>query len=525
MCLFSKPPPLALVAALLLAAAVVSPSYLHPDEHHQTAELVAPSVLATRPHLPWEATAAAPLRSLYIPWLVAGLPWMLISAIAPSALTPSVIVAAPRIASALFIALPAHCCVMALARALSKDVPDAGVAGRPGSAASASSPRKASVRSTSQVRREGLRLRHRHSVTDEEPLASAQPPPSSVGDAHGFVASVGWLMATAWPVLIIGARPLANGVEAAAAAAALLTADRWRRRDCNASDIVPVAVVVALGIYLRPSFLGFAGGLALVMASWAGWDPKRMFGSVAVGLAVVAGVWLAAACGETLLYRYTLSDHTGHNYEALVVPPINFVAYNGDAASVASHGLHPRATHALVNTVMLFGPLWAMAGYGLAAGRQMSAGLRWVMVPALAFLCLLSIVPHQEPRFLAPMMASVAVLGAGAVQELGPIGRKRFWASWAVFNLATLGVFGVLHQGGVVPGAVWVASEAGPDATVVGFHTYMLPAHVIARSGARVVDLGGTGVSALVEALSRSGGRAFVLAPSTRHRLLSAPLV
>ena len=181
--------------------------------------------------------------------------------------------------------------------------------------------------------------------------------------------------------------------------------------------------------------------------------------------------------------------------DTLVVPPANAFLYNADAANLATHGIHPRATHALLNAPLAFGPT-ALFAYAALAGatrktaraalergflflrrgggarrregsngrggggvkspgggssssdtlrraRDARASLAWSFwLPLLV----LSAAPHQELRFLLPALVPLSALhGASALKTNARV------LAWAAFNLAAVAVFGAAHQAGVAP--------------------------------------------------------------------------
>ena len=79
---------------------------------------------------------------------------------------------------------------------------------------------------------------------------------------------------------------------------------------------------------------------------------------------------------------------------------------------------------------------------------------------------LLSIAPHAEPRFLAPLLMPASVVGAsivdgialrartaaaGRMRTLSKVGVSVFWAAWCAFNCVAIMFYGGLHQAGVMP--------------------------------------------------------------------------
>ncbi len=111
---------------------------------------------------------------------------------------------------------------------------------------------------------------------------------------------------------------------------------------------------------------------------------------------------------------------------------------------------------------------------------------QWVMVMYIVFgLGILSLAPHQEPRFLVPLITPLALLmpvGPFVPEKSASKWTRALKLIWIVFNL-TLGIFfGVLHQGGVVPSLNYVHSqlESGQVRNVVFYHTYMPPRFLLA---------------------------------------------
>lgn len=65
-------------------------------------------------------------------------------------------------------------------------------------------------------------------------------------------------------------------------------------------------------------------------------------------------------------------------------------------------------------------------------------------ISAISGTIILSVIPHQEPRFLLPCVPLLLTC-------IRPLKTRLFLVSWVVFNLALGFLMGVYHQGGVVP--------------------------------------------------------------------------
>lgn len=182
------------------------------------------------------------------------------------------------------------------------------------------------------------------------------------------------------------------------------------------------------------------------------------------------------------------------------VAPLNALRYNLSPRNLATHGLHPRLTHALLNAPLLYGPLAAVAARDVLRSRcgllRGSYRLKHVWPPsgqpftlrkllvatAVTPLAALSLIPHQEARFLIPLLLPLVLL-------YGPLMlRSRVsLGSWAAFHgLLTL-FFGGAHQAGVVPALAHLQrlhrlEHHPPRAAVVVFaHTYTPPRSLLGR--------------------------------------------
>ena len=101
------------------------------------------------------------------------------------------------------------------------------------------------------------------------------------------------------------------------------------------------------------------------------------------------------------------------------IAPFQFVMYNVVPGNLDQHGTHPRWLHALVNLPILFGPLGICALLSALnyiaevimndwrnkpSVRTVYAMTQFTFIVALAIL---SIFPHQEPRFLIPLTVPI----------------------------------------------------------------------------------------------------------------------
>ncbi|KAI9092683.1 Alg9-like mannosyltransferase family-domain-containing protein [Phlyctochytrium arcticum] len=138
----------------------------------------------------------------------------------------------------------------------------------------------------------------------------------------------------------------------------------------------------------------------------------------------------------------------------------NLVVYNTDKEHLKIHGIHPRWLHICVNMPLLFGPLLVpliISIKGLLIGSERRSLLNMTNVCTLVGgLSLLSAVPHQEPRFLVPILTPLILLAVPVIHKMTPGQSKFFWSVWILFNvMMTIGL-GVVHQGGVIPSLLYL---------------------------------------------------------------------
>lgn len=145
------------------------------------------------------------------------------------------------------------------------------------------------------------------------------------------------------------------------------------------------------------------------------------------------------------------------------VTPLNFFRYNSNTANLAQHGIHPWYQHLAANLPQLLGPATLL----LVPKPHLSLRL----FSAISGLFVLSIFPHQEARFLLPTVP--LILSSVELPKNKTV--LRVWAGlWILFNLFFGVLMGIYHQGGVVPGQVFMSKQ--PDAThAIWWKTYTPP--------------------------------------------------
>jgi phosphatidylinositol glycan class Z len=221
------------------------------------------------------------------------------------------------------------------------------------------------------------------------------------------------------------------------------------------------------------------------------------------------------------------------------VTPFNFLRYNSNPQNLALHGIHPRYTHATQNMAMLFGVLYLLLLQRYAkrmlsrdnSTQSRSSVLSWATIGC--GLAVLSIAPHQEPRFMLPLLTPLLLLGAEQLYRSNSL-----WLAWLTTNALLVALFGGLHQSGLTPALLHLSAKASSTASadVVTFHTYMPPRSLLAApviSPLRPCASGGIGDRSSLCLYDAGGGPAADLRASLltvlnhrmAHNRTSAPLV
>jgi len=197
-------------------------------------------------------------------------------------------------------------------------------------------------------------------------------------------------------------------------------------------------------------------------------------------------------------------------YANAVFTPWNNLIYNMDPSNLAEHGLHAFWQHAIANLPQLIGP-----AYPLLFISSRKSTIFWSAIVGIAVLSCFS---HQEPRFLLPtvplLLSSIRL----------PQRYARSWiAAWIAFNAFAGVLFGIYHQGGVVPAQIWISRQSDVS-QVLWWKTYSPPRWLLDGQNSHVIttDLMGMDAEDMLEKLIDSsdcdGGektRTLLVAPAS----------
>lgn len=132
--------------------------------------------------------------------------------------------------------------------------------------------------------------------------------------------------------------------------------------------VIIIATVVIVGIFNRPTFVGFAFSPVFF---WL----HRGLGSKVIGFKDFhIRIIMFILCSIPIILLLILIDSSYYGYLTMadiemmkiswdnwVVTPLNFLRYNSNMKNLTKHGLHPRWLHIAVNVPLLFNTLGVLA--------------------------------------------------------------------------------------------------------------------------------------------------------------------
>ncbi|KDQ54939.1 glycosyltransferase family 22 protein [Jaapia argillacea MUCL 33604] len=457
--------------------------YIHPDEYFQNAEVTAGPIFGWHTLRTWEWDPKFPCRSIIPPFLTTGLPFAIVNHFIP-------------------LDNPVHVFLIQRASFFFS------------------------------------------SLLLDYALTNLLSPPVPLHRTKSLV-----LLASSHTLLTFQLRPFSNSIEAVLLALVLVVFKKVmecgqlnRRVDTKEDgdseenkeggwNLCVLAMLFVLGIWTRITFVAFTLPTILQLFRWSLLSPSSPHKtrtlkswlhliSLPTFYAILTTLLLIAS--DTLYFRSSLS------IKDVVVTPLNFLAYNLSSDNLSAHGIHPRYLHILVNLPLIIGPglvmfgcraSWVWLRVFLREMKVGGGGGAWSFVnqtlvfTIISSVTILSIQPHQEPRFLIPLLVPFVAL-VGNSRFFARVG-KVFWTTWIVSNILLTILFGIFHQGGVIPSVFHLRtllderSIGSKDVRIVYWKTYMPPGHLLGVSQldgdsgkVTITDLAGASPSTLLTTLS-----------------------
>ncbi|KAM3967865.1 phosphatidylinositol glycan anchor biosynthesis class Z [Aphomia sociella] len=274
------------------------------------------------------------------------------------------------------------------------------------------------------------------------------------------------------------------------------------------NHVIILSTLVVVGIFNRPTFVGFAFPPIFF---WL----HRGLGSKVVGFRDFHyRIFIFIICGVPTVLLLIIVDSSYYGYittadvesmklswDNWVVTPLNFLRYNLDTRNLTQHGLHPWWLHLVVNVPLLFNVLGILAIISLAGNTYRFIRGQYNKLPRIQSItglmlfslvipvAILSLFPHQEARFIIPVLIPLIYLYGNHLhpnESDGPKSRRlkntlRFF--WYFLNIILTIFFGFVHQGGIYPFANSlyreIKSNYGVHTHVITTHSYSIPTFLL----------------------------------------------
>jgi GPI mannosyltransferase 4 len=368
-------------------------------------------------------------------------------------------------------------------------------------------------------------------------------------------------------VLVFYSRPFSNTMEAFCLAYSLAVYLLCETSMCKR---VTLGFLLAFGVFTRFTFVAFflPIGISLLMDSlyiasrktnqrtiFFDEEPSRFSNDNNVGKSPyrLFLIDLSQCIGGSLAGTFLNIVLDSMYYDGkFTVTPLNNAIYNMQTENLAKHGLHPRYLHFIVNLPMLCGPLtlylyyygFFKHGFSIRSkssnrkkkSRETIYQYHFFTLNTLLIMCvcsglfILSLAPHQEARFLLPLVFPIILFYSinvdnGNISSVTKKERsavsifsyKRIQYVWMLFNVILFLLFGVFHQAGVLKALNYAANtkllENRPK-NLIFYHTYMPPRFMLLNKMEKhvgkdnvhedyinVVDVGGNDIDKLISSL------------------------
>lgn len=229
-----------------------------------------------------------------------------------------------------------------------------------------------------------------------------------------------------------------------------------------------LGVIVSFGIFNRITFPAFLILPSVHLVSIF-WQLKRL-----PFLALTTFLATSLVCITIDSIAYGTISSISFNWRDYTLAPLNSLLYNSSYSNLATHGIHPRYTHILINLPQLLGP-------GLILVANKGKPRFWNTIPflsAVSGLIFLSVIPHQELRFLIPIVPllcscfDIASVSSTLFSKILPL--------WYIFNVIMAVLMGIYHQGGVVTAMDYIYQNPQNNTAYIWWRTYTPPSWMLA---------------------------------------------
>lgn len=276
-----------------------------------------------------------------------------------------------------------------------------------------------------------------------------------------------------------------------------------------------ISTIVVLGFFNRPTFLAFST-VPVFFWLYRGIGSKTLSSINFHYRIIVLLLWslpplLFIIIADSFYYGFLTWGEIGVldiSINNFVFTPLNFLRYNLNFKNLETHGTHSRYLN-FINMPLLFNVLALFNFLAMLEYFQRLVNSKFNLLPSvksikglmtlsiLAPFIILSYFPHQEPRFLIPLLLPLVYLYGNLIlpekeynvttphpgikaNSIKPRNKKVFYF-WIATNLILVIFYGFLHQGGIIKLASYLSKTINTHSHthVVTSHSYMIPKHLV----------------------------------------------
>ncbi|KAH3670457.1 hypothetical protein OGAPHI_000972 [Ogataea philodendri] len=238
------------------------------------------------------------------------------------------------------------------------------------------------------------------------------------------------IVSTSYITYVYQSHTFSNSLETTLLLPTVVIVDGMRNNRSSVAKSFVLGLLVALGVFNRVTFVSWL----LVPSVFALKYFLNHWGHLLAAL--------TSLIAFSSIFIAIDSEYFAGSAKTLVITPLNSLLYNTKISNLAQHGLHPYYQHVLVNYPLILGPL-VLTAFPFNTEHIKSTPF----IAMVSGVLVHSLVPHQELRFLVPMVPLWACCAKFSKAQLF----KFPYILWIPFNTAMLVFMGKFHQGGVVP--------------------------------------------------------------------------
>jgi len=213
-------------------------------------------------------------------------------------------------------------------------------------------------------------------------------------------------------------------------------------------------VLASIGIFNRITFPAFLALPAFYLIKYL-WHNKMSTVFCLLGFIVPTITFILIDTFEFNGSIYAVLNHP-FDLSSYVIAPLNNLIYNSKTENLSNHGIHSYYTHLLVNLPQMFGP----GLFFMISNFKNQYWRTTPFLAVVSGVSVLSFIPHQELRFLIPIVPLACccfdlknISSASKKENVvkAPPVVSILMNLWYIFNIFLAVLMGVYHQGGIVP--------------------------------------------------------------------------